>query len=146
MGNLRQSLHPDEWEELERESLADWRVTQGPQSVRPAMMPTPPLHPEQGTNYLNVIDTLERPQDNVTWEVINDLTQRAKVGFKKYGTTLESNNHQNMIQHAYEEALDLAQYLKKEITTRQTIQQLVYDYPNDQMLGEQIRRIFSSKP
>jgi hypothetical protein len=35
-----------------------------------------------------------------------------------------------MLQHAYEEALDLAQYLKKEITTLNTIQDLAKQFPN----------------
>ncbi len=47
-----------------------------------------------------------------------------------------------MLQHAYEEALDLAQYLKKEITTLNTIQDLVKQYPNDAELGNIVRKIY----
>jgi hypothetical protein len=47
-----------------------------------------------------------------------------------------------MLQHAYEEALDLAQYLKKEITTLNTIQDLVKQHPNDSELGMKIRQIY----
>jgi hypothetical protein len=47
-----------------------------------------------------------------------------------------------MLQHAYEEALDLAQYLKKEITTLNTIQDLVKQYSNDQELGKKIRESY----
>jgi len=75
----------------------------------------------------------------ITNLVIEDLTTRAERGYKKYSTTLYENNHQNMLQHAYEEALDLSQYLKKEITTLNTIQDLVNQYPNDADLGEQLR-------
>jgi len=77
--------------------------------------------------------------DKLTQSVIEDLQSRAKRGLEKYNTTLETNNHQNMLQHAYEEALDLAQYLKKEISTLNTIQDLVRKYPNDYELGNQIR-------
>jgi len=66
----------------------------------------------------------------------------AKRGLNKYNTTLAENNHQNMLQHAYEEALDLAQYLKKEITTLNTIQDLVKQYPNNADLGMEIRKIY----
>ena len=53
-------------------------------------------------------------KDEVTKEVMLELAERSRKGYKKYGTTLHENNHQNMLQHAYEEALDFAQYLKKE--------------------------------
>lgn len=55
------------------------------------------------------------------------------------------NNHQNMLQHAYEEALDLAQYLKKEITTLNTVQDLVKLYSNDTELGTKIREMYGQR-
>lgn len=88
---------------------------------------------------------IERPKDDITWEVMNDLVSRAHRGVEKYNTTLGENNHQNMLQHAYEEALDLAQYLKKEITTLSTVQDLVKQYPNDLELGAKIRELYGSK-
>lgn len=78
-------------------------------------------------------------KDEVTKAVIMDLASRAQRGLEKYNTTLGENDHQNMLQHAYEEALDMAQYLKKEIITLNTIQDLVNQYPNDADLGEQLR-------
>ena len=78
-------------------------------------------------------------KDQITNLVIKDLSSRAERGYTKYNTTLGENNHQNMLQHAYEEALDMAQYLKKEITTLNTIQDRVNQYPNDTELGEQLR-------
>lgn len=83
------------------------------------------------------------PKDTITASVMEDLRSRADRGLKKYNTTLGENNHQNMLQHAYEEALDLAQYLKKEITTLNTIQDLVKKHPNDAELGTIIRKMFS---
>lgn len=87
----------------------------------------------------------DRPKDVITNAVIDDLHSRADRGWKKYNTTLGQNNHQNMLQHAYEEALDLAQYLKKEITTLNTVQDLVKQYPNDQQLGTKIRELYGQK-
>jgi hypothetical protein len=84
-------------------------------------------------------------KDEVTVSVITDLVSRAKRGVEKYNTTLGENNHQNMLQHAYEEALDMAQYLKKEITTLNTIQDLVKQYPNDMELGKAIRAKYGQK-
>jgi len=84
-------------------------------------------------------------KDEITKAVIMDLASRAERGLKKYNTTLGENNHQNMLQHAYEEALDLAQYLKKEITILNTIQDLVKQYPNDTELGKAIRAKYGQK-
>ena len=79
------------------------------------------------------------PKDPITCAVMEDLKSRADRGLQKYNTTLGENDHQNMLQHAYEEALDLAQYLKKEIVTLNTIQDLVKKHPNDTELGMLIR-------
>jgi predicted phage-related endonuclease len=83
-------------------------------------------------------------KDEITKAVVTDLVSRAERGLKKYNTTLGENNHQNMLQHAYEEALDLAQYLKKEITTLNTIQDLVNQY-DDTELGKVIREKYGKK-
>ena len=84
-------------------------------------------------------------KDKITIAVIDDLASRAERGYKKYGTTLNENNHQNMLQHAYEEALDLAQYLKKEIIVLNTIQDLVNQYPDNVELGKIIRAKYGQK-
>jgi hypothetical protein len=81
-------------------------------------------------------------KDEVTKEVMLELAERSRKGYKKYGTTLHENNHQNMLQHAYEEALDMAQYLKKEITTLNTIQDMIKQHSNDTELGMKIRKIY----
>jgi len=81
-------------------------------------------------------------KDEITKAVILDLVSRSKRGLNKYNTTLDKNNHQSMLQHGYEEALDLAQYLKKEITTLNTIQDLIKQHPNDAELGMIVRKIY----
>jgi len=88
---------------------------------------------------------IKKPADLITREVMQDLSLRSEKGFKKYNTTLEENNHQNMLQHAYEEVLDLAQYLKKEMTTLKTVQDLVKKYQNNTQLGEELRKLYASK-
>jgi hypothetical protein len=94
---------------------------------------------------LEIVGYIKEPHDAITTEVMKDLGERAKRGKAKYNTSLQENNHQNMLQHAYEEALDLAQYLKKEITTLKTIQDLVKQYSNNQELGEVIRKMYGQK-
>jgi hypothetical protein len=47
--------------------------------------------------------------------VIMDIARRQQHGIRKYGTTVDGNplTRLQWLQHAYEEALDLAVYLKK---------------------------------
>jgi hypothetical protein len=49
--------------------------------------------------------------------VCDDITERQALGISKYGTTVEQNPLplRQWLQHAYEEALDLAIYLKRSI-------------------------------
>ena len=95
--------------------------------------------------YREYIEKNTMTKDKITNLVIEDLTTRAERGYIKYNTTLGENNHQNMLQHAYEEALDMAQYLKKEITELNTIQDLVKQYLNDIELGKAIRAKYGQK-
>ena len=47
--------------------------------------------------------------------VLRDLQERADVGKKKYGTYLRTNNGRSALWDAYQEALDLAMYLRQAI-------------------------------
>lgn len=59
-------------------------------------------------------------KDTIVAEVINDLNTRSEIGIKKYGVTLDREDltEKDWIQHAYEEALDLALYLKRIMKTK----------------------------
>lgn len=54
-------------------------------------------------------------QDPVVQEVVNKLVSRSKQGMKTYGVTMEGNplSAKEWINHAVEEALDLANYLTR---------------------------------
>jgi hypothetical protein len=97
------------------------------------------------------IDTeMKKPEDyfvkdEITKAVIMDLISRAKRGYKKYNTTLGENNKDDYMNHLYEELLDAAQYIKKEMSVIPEIQKLIKQYPNDADLGEQIRLIYGKK-
>jgi CDP-6-deoxy-D-xylo-4-hexulose-3-dehydrase len=64
-------------------------------------------------------DTQQAPKPGNSpsvWDaVIGDMRNRDEVGRKKYGVPLQWDNGRNSLQDAYEEALDLAVYLKAEI-------------------------------
>ena len=55
--------------------------------------------------------------DQIVEAVRADLLQRSQFGIAKYGTTLERTdlNLRDWLQHAYEECLDQANYLKRSI-------------------------------
>jgi hypothetical protein len=77
--------------------------------------------------------------DTITESVIEDLKSRSERGIKKYNTTLDQNNKDDFMNHLYEELLDAAQYIKKEMSIIPELQQMVEQYPNDITLGEAIR-------
>lgn len=56
-------------------------------------------------------------KDKIVLQVMNDLNDRSRVGVDKYGVTLEREdlNLKDWLQHAYEECLDQANYLKRAI-------------------------------
>jgi hypothetical protein len=64
---------------------------------------------------MNITHDFDNCQSDVYKEVITDLISREKMGRAKYGTTVDKANlsEKEWMQHAYEEALDFAIYLKK---------------------------------
>lgn len=55
--------------------------------------------------------------------VINDMEARKAVGLQRYGTLLQPFNGRDALRDAYEEALDLAQYLRQAIEERDALLQ-----------------------
>lgn len=61
---------------------------------------------------------LRRPT-TTTWDVVRqDILSREEGGALKYGKYLTPNTDEDMLQHAYEEALDLVVYLKTMLLQR----------------------------
>jgi metallophosphoesterase superfamily enzyme len=50
--------------------------------------------------------------------VIADVHARREVGIQRYGTALQAHNGRDALRDAYEEALDLATYLRQLIEER----------------------------
>ena len=50
--------------------------------------------------------------------VIADLTERIEVGTREYGSPLAVESTNDALRFAYEEALDLALYLRQELERR----------------------------
>lgn len=60
------------------------------------------------------------PNDGLSiWQlVLRDMYTREQVGIMRYGTPLQVFNGRDCLQDAYEEALDLAVYLRQAIEER----------------------------
>lgn len=56
--------------------------------------------------------------DSIQALVRADLEAREKLGIERYGTALRAHNGRDAMKDAYEEALDLACYLKQAIIER----------------------------
>jgi hypothetical protein len=57
-------------------------------------------------------------QPSVQGLVRDDLEQREQLGIARYGTPLQPHNGRDALRDAYEEALDLACYLRQVIAER----------------------------
>lgn len=57
-------------------------------------------------------------REQVLPQVMADMAQRIANGAKEYGEPLTTNNGRHALQDAYEEALDLALYLKQSLMER----------------------------
>ncbi len=64
---------------------------------------------------MNITHDFDNLQSETYKEVITDLIAREKMGRMKYGVTVDKANlsEQEWLNHAYEEALDFAIYLKR---------------------------------
>jgi hypothetical protein len=51
--------------------------------------------------------------------VKQDIEERNRFGIEKYGTPLQPHNGRKALRDAYQEALDLAVYLRQEIYERE---------------------------
>jgi hypothetical protein len=62
-----------------------------------------------------------KPNDlPAVWELVKqDMEDRNRFGFEKYGTPLQPHNGRKALRDAYQEALDLAVYLRQEIFERE---------------------------
>lgn len=57
--------------------------------------------------------------NNIEQMVCEDILRRQQVGLNKYGRSVaQASAEEDMLVHAYQEALDLAIYLKAEIEER----------------------------
>ena len=66
--------------------------------------------------------TGERREKTITDMVVEDLRERERVGYKKYGKALQPFDGRDSHQDLYEELLDAAQYIKKAMIERERLE------------------------
>ena len=100
--------------------------------------------PKYNWTTTTTMDKLEdKTPDLITEAVVADLRSRSKVGITKYNTTLDQNNKDDYMNHLYQELLDAAQYIKKEMSFIPMVKQMIKDTPNDIELCKKIRETFN---
>jgi hypothetical protein len=77
--------------------------------------------------------------DSIVDQVVRKYEIRSAVGINKYGTTLQTNNKDNFLNHLQEELMDATLYIEKLMTLEKEITNLVRKHPNDAELGWKIR-------
>lgn len=84
-------------------------------STKDGQDPIPLAQPRSTTYVPKMI-----PVTGIEAQVCEDIARRQQMGVKKYGTQLADNpaGEIERLQHAYEEALDLANYLKWQIVQK----------------------------
>jgi hypothetical protein len=82
-------------------------------------------------------------RDQVVDNVIDKFYERSQIGITKYNTTLYNNDQDNYFKHLQEELMDATLYLQKLMDLKQELTIMVKIYPNDQKLGEAIRKLVS---
>ncbi len=78
------------------------------------------VEPQPQLDTVEPVETIGRKMNDLTGielSVCEDIANRQRLGIIKYGTTVADNPlfHRAWLQHGYEEALDLAIYLKRAI-------------------------------
>lgn len=74
----------------------------------------------QAKDYVQIEDDWYwlKQETTATDDVIKDLRNREKMGYKKYNKFLTPNTDEDMLQHLFEELLDASLYIKTLINQR----------------------------
>ena len=122
--------------EREKWERAQQAAMKGPAPVAEVFDEVEPVEPAEALKVLanmeeveqNLAPTKQRPGDQplpvindlpyVQDAVVADIEERKKIGIERYGTPLQAFNGRDALLDAYQEALDLAMYLKQMLIER----------------------------
>jgi len=100
-----------------REVLDAWDTPDSPELLTYAIYQLQRIYRNATTKPSPAKPTTMNAPTGIEAEVIKDIADRQRLGIAKYGCTV-AESLDDMCQHAYEEALDLAIYLKAELIRR----------------------------
>lgn len=85
--------------------------------------------------------------DSIVFDVIKEIAERAEAGLNKYGTTMDRTdlNASDWVQHAYEEALDMAIYLKRLRKDMLAMEEELRAFKLQNIIKEKLQQDSSSK-
>jgi hypothetical protein len=75
-----------------------------------------------------VIQDLDKRSEKVADLVSQDIQEKKQMGIEKYGVPLQAGNGRNALVDAYQEALDLSQYLRQEIEEKKQLDHELRDH------------------
>ncbi|QDP48218.1 MAG: hypothetical protein Unbinned6437contig1000_72 [Prokaryotic dsDNA virus sp.] len=110
--------------EIERDNVdptkvyKDWHESQKEAKDIGCNKSAPKTAPDLTPDLANKQEVKMQKNKPVVAQVMIDLTERMEIGIKTYGEALRANNGRDALQDAYEEALDLACYLKQAMIER----------------------------
>lgn len=70
------------------------------------------------TNNIEQVQPIPNASIPIGELVVNDIRERMEIGRERYGVYLQANNGRDALIDAYQEALDLAHYLRQMIEER----------------------------
>lgn len=81
--------------------------------------------------------------DSIVFDTIKDIASRAEVGLNKYNTTMDREDliASDWVQHAYEECLDMALYLKRLRKDMLAMEEELRAFKTEAMIKEQWKEI-----
>ena len=79
--------------------------------------------------------------DSIVFDTIKDLASRAEVGLNKYNTTMDREDliASDWVQHAYEECLDMALYLKRLRKDMLAMEEELRAFKTENMIREKMK-------
>lgn len=81
--------------------------------------------------------------DSIVFDVIKDIASRAEIGLAKYNMTMDREDliASDWVQHAYEECLDMALYLKRLKKDMLAMEEELRAFKTQDMIKEQWKEI-----
>lgn len=96
----------------------NWKVASEPTADRQLRDHVRWMHPQRKLRDGDQPMPVPNNRPDVQSLVVADIQERRRVGISRYGTALQAHNGRDALRDAYEEAIDLAMYLRQLLEER----------------------------